>query len=1291
MSEEYVALQEEGDPPHLEETANAQKEYDFGFMFWKMSRVYGVVSERDIALQDWDLKEIAMEEAPKIHHLFKEIWEREKQKEHPSLKTALWSLTKKNTGLAVLFAFISEMLYLSNVLLLPYFISYLYDRDSSYWLGIVYSCVIIVTLAFGYMCSIQTYLHSIIMARRVICALFGVLYEGILESEGEVSSGEVVPYLMGFSDEFLKQCARACFTVVSLPKIVICLVLFGVYLGFYVISIVFSLLLGMGVLFGWILLMGKGTEEQNRYSKLTGEMETEIFSNIKYIKSLGWEQYFLEKISHIKLARIRDMASHVRLFVHLLDSTTDVVFMAEAILFTSAFRYLTPITILTLFGIFGHLLMSYRYFLFPLWFHKVSTKNLEPLERLLLRKPVLKRNLSNEEIGKVVFENVTLSWKEKVVLSDISFEIEPGEFFIVIGAFASGKSTLLSSLIHGSLVSSGTISTGGRIAYLSQPWIPHGTIRENITLSNKITDQKLYAEVLSAVGLDEDLKNFKDGDMTVVTMGGQVLSGGQQQRIGIARALYSDYDIYVLDDCLSAVDVHVAKHIFQNGILQMLRKRRKTILMSMNQIEFLPYSDKLMILSEGRLNELDSYSNLLQKEHFTQFMKKHYPDFQKALQEQNEGDGSTDLPPGTEPIMDVDSKIHPQEITQTGGIPWVRFWEIVSLGGVKVYLGSMLLNLIRNLLRFFALWLLTSLWLPTSQVDSDSYMISFYQAAFVSCYVVMITFHFTSLYLVVSHKKELASNIFKRAAHQLVHAKLNFYHKTKIGTILDALANDIRLVMSWVCASLNQTQDFVIYMISAFICCCLSVPIFLPLLMVILVFFVPFQMKVNRGATRIERILKSSKPPIFNHFKESIDGIQSIKSYHLENKMTEKMHQVGDTYVIAYLLKHSFTAWFTSRVYAWGTLLTFCFLACVVIVRNVEFFVIDSGLLTLALIVGLSISNFFAPFSLAICDLSCEMIYTETIRSFFDIEQEETKQDGVSIGDMEKPPLTPKGSSQLSEPLLGYVPLDEQYEESSEKTFQMVPEDGCEVSFENVWTRYHEDEDPVLKGISFDVKKGEKIGLVGRTGSGKSTILNTILRLQPIDEGQITIGGIPIQNFPLKTLRSSIISIIPQIPVIFKDTLRKNLDPFGEYSDNEILEVLKLVHLKQFTFSSLDRGIEGSKLSIGERQLLCLARAILKKCPLVLLDEPTASLDLDTANLVKEIIDEYFQERTLFFVAHHLHLVMNLDKIIVFQKGQIIEFDSVSNLLKKKGLFYDMVMSTGPQTSQKLIQMVKQH
>eukprot|EP01124_Arcella_intermedia_P023198 TRINITY_DN3633_c0_g3_i10.p1 TRINITY_DN3633_c0_g3~~TRINITY_DN3633_c0_g3_i10.p1 ORF type:complete len:759 (-),score=215.28 TRINITY_DN3633_c0_g3_i10:8-2083(-) len=691
------------------------------------------------------------------------------------------------------------------------------------------------------------------------------------------------------------------------------------------------------------------------------------------------------------------------------------------------------------------------------------------------------------------------------------------------------------------------------------------------------------------------------------------------------------------------------------------------------------------------MSVLDSYSNLLQKEHFTQFMKNHYPDFQKALQEEQ---GDEVLPPsGTvQDLADVAPKYHYQEPTLTGGIPWARFWELVSFGGVKVYMGVVILNLLRNLLRFFALWLLNSVWVPALQVDTDSYVISFYISTFVSCYVIMITFHFISQYLVVYHQKGLSLYMFKTAVNKLIHAKLNFYHKTSIGVILDVLANDIRLMLSWVCSSLNQTQDFVITMLSAFICCCMSVPIFLPFLVVILVFFIPFQMKVNTGVIRIERILKSSKPPIFNHFKESIEGIQSIKSYHLENKMMDKMYKVGDNYVTAYLLKHSFIAWFTMRVYGWGTLITFCLLACVVIVRNVEFFMIDSGLLTLGLIVGLSNTYLFAPFSLAICDVACEMTYTETIRGFFDIEQEETKQDGVSIGDMEKPPLTPKGSSQLSEPLLGYVPLDEQYEESSEKTFQMVPEDGCEVSFENVWTRYHEDEDPVLKGISFDVKKGEKIGLVGRTGSGKSTILNTILRLQPIDEGQITIGGIPIQNFPLKTLRSSIISIIPQIPVIFKDTLRKNLDPFGEYSDNEILEVLKLVHLKQFSNrSSLDRCIEGSKLSIGERQLLCLARAILKKCPLVLLDEPTASLDLDTANLVKEIIDEYFQERTLFFVAHHLHLVMNLDKIIVFQKGQIIEFDSVSNLLKKKGLFYDMVMSTGPQTSQKLIQMVKQH
>uniref|UniRef100_A0A6B2LAK0 ABC transporter domain-containing protein n=1 Tax=Arcella intermedia TaxID=1963864 RepID=A0A6B2LAK0_9EUKA len=260
--------------------------------------------------------------------------------------------------------------------------------------------------------------------------------------------------------------------------------------------------------------------------------------------------------------------------------------------------------------------------------------------------------------------------------------------------------------------------------------------------------------------MDEDLKYFPDGDMTIVTMGGQVLSGGQQQRIGIARALYSNYDIYVLDDCLSAVDVHVAKHIFQNGILQMLRKKRKTILMAMNQIEFLRFSDKIVILADHQLVEMDSYTNLLKKDHFTQFMKKHYPDFQKAIQEEEKEE---DSPRDTAALfMDEATKFQPQEDIRTGGIPWERFWEIVSLGGAKKYMVSIVFNLCRSLLRFLALWVLNSLWVPALQMDDNSYIISFYETAFVCSYVLMISCNVIAIFLQVSHQKTVGSSVFNR-------------------------------------------------------------------------------------------------------------------------------------------------------------------------------------------------------------------------------------------------------------------------------------------------------------------------------------------------------------------------------------------------------------------------------------------------------------------------------------------------------------------------------------------------
>eukprot|EP01124_Arcella_intermedia_P005890 TRINITY_DN13454_c0_g1_i2.p1 TRINITY_DN13454_c0_g1~~TRINITY_DN13454_c0_g1_i2.p1 ORF type:complete len:504 (-),score=102.92 TRINITY_DN13454_c0_g1_i2:877-2388(-) len=490
---------------HVGDEEGEKGRYQFGIYFSVMSEFFEKSTKEQLALKDFDFSTIGIESPERIHQRFKPFWQQERDKPNPSLTSALLRFSRGAIFRAVGFAVLSELLFLSSVLLLPYFIDYFFDASIPFWYGIVYVCVLLMSTGLGYVSSVQTSMNSIVVSREIACAVFGSFYDKVLRSPpGKLNSGELVPHLITFSDELVKNMAKLCFTLVSFPKLLICMIALGVYLKVTVVSTAIIVLMGLVLIFVFVGIADKGSKELSALRKLSGARESELFSKIKTIKMLHWEEYFRDRLSPLSHKKFESHIFHFKLMLHVVYILgVDTILLSEAILFILSFNSLSPVTILTIFGIFVHIAVSYRFLLFPPWMLMFLKGFVDSIQTFLEGEEA-KLSDSSLEPGRVVFDKVNLSWKEKIVLSDITMDIHPGHFIILIGGVGSGKSTFLQSLISPQSISAGKVVTGGRIGLVSQPWIPHGTIRENIALNNKLLNENFYWQVINAVDLEEE-------------------------------------------------------------------------------------------------------------------------------------------------------------------------------------------------------------------------------------------------------------------------------------------------------------------------------------------------------------------------------------------------------------------------------------------------------------------------------------------------------------------------------------------------------------------------------------------------------------------------------------------------------------------------------------------------------------------------------------------------------------------------------------------------------------------
>ena len=841
--------------------------------------------------------------------------------------------------------------------------------------------------------------------------------------------------------------------------------------------------------------------------------------------------------------------------------------------------------------------------------------------------------------------------KEVFKLSNLNISIKTGSLCAIVGSVGSGKSSFLSALLGEMDKTDGEVELAGKIAYVSQQaWIQNATLRKNITFGKKL-EENLYNKVISDCALKSDLEILPGGDSTEIGEKGINLSGGQKQRVAIARAVYYDADLYLLDDPLSAVDSHVGKHIFDNVIGPTGSLAGKTRLLVTHGVTFLPQVDQIIVFKNGSVSESGTYRELLaQKGAFAEFLVQYLsdqeedPEMEKIkteleqqlgreeyvrqlsrvrtesenrdLSKRRGSDQSTtsagtasvhslspkkSVSPVKSPEKPADDKTKHQqykdEKAETGQVSW-RIYLIYfqNMGYLLFSACVMLYALYQTFTACGSIWLShwadsTLPFVSNSTLDDlrskngtlvDIYLGVYGGLGFSQAFGAI----FASLLLYLSTLNG-AKALHEKMLIRIMHSPMSFFDTTPQGRIINRFSKDVDVLDTTMPMILRGWITCLLQVVATFLVIMYTTPPAILFISIVLVGYYFVQRVYVASSRQLKRLESVSKSPIYSHFGETISGATVIRAYGLQDLFISESQLRVDQNHKASFLGIIGNRWLAIRLETVGNAIIFAAALFAVLARES----LSAGL------VGLSVS--FA--------LQVTQTLNWLVRMASDVET-----NIVAVERLEE-------YSQLA--------VEDDWDREETAPNANWPEKG-QITLEKYSTRYREGLDLVIKDISVDFKGGERVGIVGRTGAGKSSLTLALFRIIEPSSGSIKIDGVDVSKLGLHNLRSRI-TIIPQDPVLFSGTLRHNLDPFKQYDDSALWEALKHSHLFDFVTglaAGLDHEVNegGENLSVGQRQLICLARALLRKTKILVLDEATAAVDLETDDIIQNTIRTEF-------------------------------------------------------------------
>ncbi|XP_058839991.1 ATP-binding cassette sub-family C member 4-like [Topomyia yanbarensis] len=833
--------------------------------------------------------------------------------------------------------------------------------------------------------------------------------------------------------------------------------------------------------------------------------------------------------------------------------------------------------------------------------------------------------------GKITLQNVSARWPQSSFeLRALNWIITEGQTWAVIGEVGSGKSTLLNLMMKELLPLEGSVFVGGTVSYCSQkPWVFEGTVRDNIVFIEPF-DEDRYNEVVRVCALRRDFQLWPSGDLTIVGERGVSLSGGQKARVNLARAIYRKANIYLLDDPLSAVDAHVGKLIYKDCVQGFLKK--EVCVLVTHQLQCLRGLNNILIMRGGHIEGSGSYEQL--HNHFVDL------GFSEIAQEVS-----------SDQFTDENSFLASQQQSK------VEELQLDGNVGFKVYLDF--LTSVKSGIFIACVGLLLLTWqISSTGTDYFVFLWVTWEENFSQTATSWTTEHHVFVYtgliilnLLLSVNSLTFFEICLRASLHLhtdlyrgiSRATMYFFNTNSSGRIMNRFSKYIGLIDSSLPVVLIDSLYFFLEL--AGIIAIVSLAnywLLVPTAGMGLIFYLLrfVFLKTARNVKRVEAITRS---PVITHTNATIEGLSTVRAFGAERQLLAAFDAKQDLNSSASFMFGAVTRGFAF----WLDLICCLYIGVIVFSFLVLGTEIVSGNVGLVITQVLNLIGMCNWGLRQTAELENQMTSVERVLEYARLEPEkDVTEDGL---------------------------------ETHAKDW---PQAGT-IAFHDVSLRYAPNAEPVLKEISFKIKAKERVGIVGRTGTGKSSIIQALFRLVPAEStGRIEIDRSNIGSVPLDRLRAAI-SIIPQEPVIFSGTLRNNLDPFGVLEDSRILKALEQVELKHVVSNCAaglnTRLVEGGvNFSVGQRQLICLARAILRDSRILIMDEATASVDPETDRLIQRTIRQQFQNCTILTIAHRLHTIMDNDRVLVMDAGRLVELGSPANLLRQQdGYFRRLFDETG--------------
>ncbi|KAH8596791.1 putative ABC bile acid transporter [Bisporella sp. PMI_857] len=1066
---------------------------------------------------------------------------------------------------------------------------------------------------------------------------------------------------------------------------------------------------------------------------------TEALQGIRQIKFSALEANWHEKIGKVRRKELNEQWA-----VYISDTFLLFCWIASPILLSAtalavyAFQYetLTPAVAFTAIGVFANLEVTLA--VIP----ELTTDLIDAyisVERVdkYLNAPEISKNTSDG--SNISFENASFAWPsdeekedgdDRYVLNKVNISFPENELSVVSGKTGTGKSLLLAAILGEVDLLSGKINVPRQpntrdrwdhlataadwiipssIAFVAQiPWIENASIQDNILFGLPFDEQR-YKKVIEVCALKKDLDMLTDGENTEIGANGINLSGGQRWRVTFARALYSRAGILVLDDIFSAVDAHVGRYIFENALTGELGVGRTRILVT-HHVSLVKSRAKYVVeLGDGTVEHAGLLSEL-EEAGTLQKILSHEPQELEIDEDPtvvNSEDSDTDI---GEPLKKIESNKTAKKFVEEESREQGRVKSHIYLGYLKAsggfpfwIIAALLFSLLQSLTTGRSWWL--KIWTGDGQTaskatshalsyslhtynfqtittssnstvqalsDREDDNLAFYLGIYVAFSASAALMGVARYYWIFCGAIRASKQLFEKLSFTILRTPLRWMDTVPLGRILNRFTADFNVVDSRLSSDIAFGAHNVFRLIGVVVAGVFVSPYVLVLALILFALCIWIAILYLHGAREVKRLESNAKSPVFEQFGSALTGVGTIRAFAKTDIYVERMFKKIDDHSTTF-----WHLWVFNRWMGWRMSIVGGFFATVVAIMIILLPGIDASLAGFALSFALDYGQTVIWTIRHYTNLELDMNAAERIIEYSNLPTE-------SLDGADPPAAWPsEGRLEVNDLVIGYAP----------------------------------DLPPVLKGLSFSVARNERIGVVGRTGAGKSSLTLALFRFLEAREGSIHIDGLDISTIKLHALRSRL-AIIPQDPVLFSGTVRSNLDAFDERTDSELRDALERVHLvtpsalatprdttddspatatasssntnsNKNIFTSLSSPITegGLNLSQGQRQLLCLARAIVARPKIMVLDEATSAVDMATDTLIQRSIREEFTDSTLIVIAHRLSTIADFDKILVLDDGKVAEFGTPKELLESaKGIFRGMVSESGER--EKLEQMI---